>query len=110
MPEAIIKRTLGAAVLAGEEGMTPKVFLYSCWCSILAIEVAVTAQLVVRWLMPPDMVVMMNRSPEWRQSVELIISMITPDLIGSLLLGTMVFAWCLVTFGSLEAARSGSDV
>lgn len=83
--------------------ITPRVFLYSCWCAILAMEVVVASQFVIGAIViTPDMVVTMNCSPEWAQSVGAIIAMLTPDAFGTALCGTIMLAVTLAFFGSLE--------
>ena len=93
----------------GGEGMiTPKVFLYSVWCSIFCMEVLVIMQFIMSlFLIQPELVVVMNRSPEWAQSVTPIIQMLTPDMFGTALLGVMTFALCLATFGSINRFEMG---
>jgi len=83
--------------------ITPRAFLYSCWCAILAMETIVAFQFVIGAIViTPDMVVTMNCSPEWAQSVGSIIAMLTPDAFGTALCGTLIFAITLAFFGSLE--------
>ena len=85
--------------------ITSLVFFYSAWCSPIAMGVLVTTQLVMSLMIPPDFVVVMNRSPEWAQSVPSIISMLTPDVFGTAMFGTMTFALCLAVFGSMDGVK-----
>jgi hypothetical protein len=87
--------------------ITPKVFLYSCWCAIVSMEVVVAFQFVLgAFLITPEMVVVMNRSPEWAQSVGSIIAMLTPDPFGTALCGTLILATCLAFFGSMTPVET----
>ena len=89
--------------------ITPRVFLYSCWCAILAMETVVAFQFVIGAIViTPEMVVTMNRSPEWAQSVGSIIAMLTPDAFGTALCGTMILAATLAFFGSLGGNGNGA--
>ena len=68
-----------------------KRLLFSLWAGIVSAEVVTVVQLSLSLtLITPDIVVAMNRSPEWQKSVGSIIGMLTPSLYNGLLLFGLV--------------------